>query len=231
MCKTRTMAAMLATVMMAGVAQAGLILEITQNPDPASGLESFTVTAIGTEGEVVATIGNLALVGDVHQVWPLGGTRTAVPEELSGGLWDSAWDQYDTHLLIPESDILTMQATLMETNDGADPAGLNLVGPFGPTSNPTVGLGMLTMDMTNGDAGLALMPDAQQARVDLLQVVIPKGSSENVKINVMLLGSQSLDAGVAFHDIPLLAIPEPGSLAGLLIGTGVFALQRRRRVA
>ena len=214
-------------MVIAGAAKAELMVEITQNPDPAPGLESFTVTAVGV-GEVLLTIGNVEIVGDVHQVWPVNGNQTATPEDLNDGTWKSEWDKFDTHFLIPDTDILTMLATLMETNDNSDPANLNLEGPFGPNTNPMVGLGMLAMDMSNNqDQGIALDTHAQQERVDILQVVTL--ADADVFINVELRGTQTLSG--ADISRPLNDVPEPGTFAAVLLVGGVFASQRRRFAA
>ena len=217
-------------------AQAGIMLERTRNPDPAPGLISWTVSVVG-DGENVSTASQLVITQrEVHQVFAVQTDRSARDVDKTPPLWVDDWNQFDTSIIIPDSDILTVIApNLRESNDGSNLAGLDLPGPF-PGTNPAIGLGEFDMGT---DGALSLLPEAQAERVDLMQVVlsvkrpgdVAGQALSSVDTTPALLSGMFFGSGDSRGGVPLsieLPVPEPAS-AALFMGMGAVAMLRRRR--
>ncbi len=194
--------------------RAELWLETSLNPSPAPGLASYTLTLVG-DGENIVTIAGLEVHGLVHQVWAEQSDYSVFPEDLDSPLWDSQWDIYDTHLLITDDQRLTNFGEIIETSDGSNPAGLDLKGLF-PGTEPIVGLGTFKMSR---DGAIALVPESQTPRVELMQLVVP--ADQCVDVSLVAFGSTSRD-GAPIHFV----CPEP--TAGLILAAGFFMAPRRK---
>ncbi|MCK4850092.1 MAG: PEP-CTERM sorting domain-containing protein [Phycisphaerae bacterium] len=215
---------MLVIGLMAMGAQAAFILSVTDNGSPATGLSSYTVTATATgDDTVVVTFTDVTITGNVHQVWAnvaQGTYMTPTVDDLTGMVWDSDWDQYDTHFLIPEADYIPMYTGdgFVETNDTLDPAGLNLIKM---TYEAQEGEG--TYGMADAGDSAALKPAAQAASKDFMQVVLVHASAPvPVLLYVELVG----DAMIPYQEEIL--IPEPATMLVLLGGALVGLIRRRR---
>lgn len=140
---------------------------------PAPGLQQFTLTGIGTEGERLNGLGGLNITGDVHQVWSSNGLvhipSTSFDDVTTNSNFLADWKQFDTHMLFPGSDILIQIGPPSETNDGSDPFGLGLE-HHNPDQDPLVGLGTYGQ---SEDSATALFPAGASDRLDFLQVVVP----------------------------------------------------------
>ncbi|MCK4849799.1 MAG: PEP-CTERM sorting domain-containing protein [Phycisphaerae bacterium] len=205
--KTKKIAMTMVVVigLMAMGAQATISLSLIDNGSPGTGLSSYTVraTASGADTKVVTFCG-ITISGAVHQVWPnaAAGVETETVDELSGTDWLSAWDPYDTHFLIPSSDLMTIIGDFVETNDDADPTGLAFAGPGG--LDPQEGEG--TFGMSSSTDAVALLPAAQLPSVDFLQVVFVT-ASEALTLSMELLGDDQV-----VYTIEGFVFPEPAIL-------------------
>ena len=203
----------MAIALFAVQAPAAIFLEFTPNPIPAPGLASFLVSVVG-DGENVSTIAELNVTGDVHQIWAAGADRSAIPEDLSTVLWPPQWDLFDTHILVPEDAMLIRLGNLSEKNDGSNPVNLDLEGPFGDQTKPSIGLGGLTI---NSDGAFTLRPEFVLPRLELLQLVILEGGIAHVELKAF---------GSITRDGTALQIWTPEPTAGLLLGLGLLAMPR-----
>ena len=70
--KVLAAAVLVGCVLYTAVAQAAISLSIAKNPDPAPGLESYTVTATELTGAQITVLSDIYLDGPCHQVWPFG---------------------------------------------------------------------------------------------------------------------------------------------------------------
>ena len=207
----------LAVLLCVGSAQAAISFSITQNAAPAPGLDSYTVTVLQDDGiRPIAVMSDLNITG-THNVDANSGPVTQAEDWVDGLLMDATWAKYDTHLLLDDTQIAsTFGSAITETNDGSDPAGLNLfklaaategVGSFG---NP-VGGTQDSLLILNGGFSL-----------DLLQVVVPAGTTALMDIGIVY-GEDSIKE--EFVDVPI--VPEPATMSLLVLG-GVALLRRRR---
>lgn len=166
---------------------AAIMLNVTQNADPAPGLESYTVEVLGTGGTAVSTLSGFELTG-VHQVWNnaiAGADAIQTPNagDTDGTFGNSAWGPADTHILSLADFNGSPGLGTEESNDGSNPAGIDLV-PGNPAFagfTGSAGLGGLRfVDENNSDndlqAGLAFLSPQPQS-VAFLQVVVPAGQS------------------------------------------------------
>ncbi len=64
------------------VSLAALLLEVSQNPNPAPGLMHFTISVVG-DGENVVTVLQVKIDGATHQVWAVQTDRSALPDDLT----------------------------------------------------------------------------------------------------------------------------------------------------
>lgn len=145
----------------------------------------------------VVTIDNVALTGDVHQVWldHFFGSPTVTPDRVvESPVFHGEWTAADTHLLIAPSMVGGgaggSYAGISEANDGSDPMQL---GPKLPLTSagfpPLVGIGELRSDFPT-DAFFLDTP-FQTNRVDVAYVVTP---------NTDPLGQLSLTFGIQGGD-------------------------------
>jgi hypothetical protein len=159
---------------------AAILLELS-NPTPLDcGLTSYIVSALGTEGEIIAGFDRVRLTG-AHQVFRLGGDDTPSIDDVGGFGWNDAWTAYDSHLLIPRADILgQVGAPLAETNDGSTTGMVGLPRELGMVA--TSGRG--TLASRDGTDGFRLLPALQKPRIEFLQVVIAHGHTAFVELAV-----------------------------------------------
>lgn len=208
----------------ASLASAGVVIEVTQLPDPAPGLNAFTVTAVGTEGRTVASIASLSLTGG-HQVWEnaIAGASQSTPKavDLEGTFWNAAWNALDTHFLIdPAVNITSPGFGVTEANDASNPASLSLPGPTPFEAFPGVA-GIGTLNFTGVAPQVTLTP--AQPSIDFLHVVVP--ANQSAVLNVRFVDS-SASAFIDFNDF-VIAVPEPSAMA--LLAVGGLGMFRRRR--
>ena len=219
--KTQVAAAALAFAFAATVC-GGARLQLTANPAPAPGLESYTVTAVSTDSSNLVTFSDIHIDDPVHHVWGYGDDPITTREHhFPSTFLKAEWSAYDTHLLVAEEDILThLHPHLDEGNDGSNPAGLVLeLDPPLTTSVPVIGLGRNGHGQQHQHYGsFALLPHAEARTVDLLQVVLLEGTEALLTLAVV--------AGMDRSQLSLV-IPEPATLSLLALG-GLAAFRRRR---
>lgn len=181
----------LATLCVASLATAGVMVQTVQNADPAPGLESYTVKLIGTDGASVSTVRQFVLT-NVHQVFEnvLGNGDTPRFGDAAGTFGNAAWTPLDTHLLALPPFNNSPGWLPVETNNGTNPAGISLA-----PSNPafaafpgSAGIGELrftdsTNPSNNLEATLAFLAP-QPSTVDFLQVIVQAGQQANLKMFV-----------------------------------------------
>lgn len=220
-----SVAATIIALTLSSVGNAAIIGTVTQNPDPAPGLVSFTIGATGTEGEIVNSFADINVLGPVHNV-----TAFASAPSITVGDWDDvspflgnpAWRIFDTHLLFdltnnPSQIVGLLGNAPTETNDGSNPVGLALVQGGFPA---TVGVGSYG-GQTNADQ-FALTPAAASSHVDFLQVVYVVGQVPTARLVAFDTTGRS-----QLLEIPVTAIPEPSTMA--LAGLSLIGLVLRRR--
>ncbi len=139
-------------------ANAGVMVNVLPQASPGNGIESYLVQLEGTEGAAVSTVRGFTLEG-VHQVWtnPLGVGETPRQGDTNGTFGNAAWEPVDSHLLALPPINTSPGFTILESNDGTNPAGVDLA-----PSNPgfaafpgTAGLGGIRFgDSNNPDNDL-----------------------------------------------------------------------------
>jgi hypothetical protein len=221
--KIRALAALCAVVVLALQANAATLV-VTNNADPAPGLKSFTLHAVGGSGELVNSIAGINIPSGTHNVTPAFGSpsTTRAQWDAPNGAGDTAWKVYDTYLLFNPSDatsVVGFIGSAQETNDNSNPAGLAL-SSFG--QNATVGLG--SYKFASATDQITLTPGAAAADLPFMQVVLKSGT-------------QALFSGTFFNTQgqpstitnQVIGVPEPTTLglAGLSL-LGLVAASRRK---
>jgi len=213
-------------MVLGGVSQAGVILNVTSMGSPAVGLEAFKVTAVGTEGEDVASIASLSLTG-AHQVWEnaIASTKSTLAGDLSAGTFgNAAWEAFDSHLLLDSSlHINSPGFGVDETNDGSDPTGLSPLTPANPAFAAFTGVaGLGDLFFTGVAAQVTLTPF--EASVDLLYVVVEAGQAALLDVTFV---DGSASGFIDFTGVEVGVVPEPASIVLIGLG-GLLACTRRR---
>ena len=205
-----------------GPVQGAITLQITQLPDPAAGLNSYRVTAV-SDGPKVFTFSDLTITGvEVHNVADFTTTESLTIDFWTspGTFTEAAWSIYDTHVLIPDGDLLTsVGPALAEGNDQADPVGLALAPAAFPTFPAKVGMG--TFGHSGPGASFVLLPENAATSVDFLQVVVLDGDVALLTVGIVDENQRKDE----FVDVPI--VPEPATMT--LLALGGAALLRRRR--
>ena len=180
------------------------------------GITSTTGTADTFEGlQIFTDATKTTIATNLHQVKSFTQTSSlTVDNWVEDAFTDTAWAAYDTHLLL--SGITQVpDASLTESNDGTNPAGLSLEKFAGFPA--TVGLG----SFGHGDPTDAFTVLGQFATPkDFLQIVIPEGDSVWLSVNILDAGQKTQFAGTQ--------VPEPATMTALALG-GLALLRRRRK--
>jgi hypothetical protein len=145
--------------------------------------------------------------------------KTIDPGDLvASGLWDTAWNALDTHLLFDTNAHIQSPGTAVdENNDGLDPVGLGpLLPPAFPAFPAQVGLGNLFF--TGGQPIFTILPYVES--LDFLQVVVPSGQA--ALLDMIFIDSSSS----GFLPYTNVEIPEPATLTLLAIG-GLLMVRHR----
>ena len=219
MMKTQVAIAVLVLAFAATV-YGGATLQLTVNAAPAPGLESYTVTAVSTDGSNLVTFSDIHIDDPVHNVWGFGDDPiSTMAGHFPSTFVKAEWAAYDSHLLVPEADILTqLGSALDEGNDGSNPAGLSLeLDPPFAGFLPVIGVG--PYGHGESASSFALLPAAAATSVDLLQVVLAEGTKALLNLAVV---NEQLERSQLSKEIP-----EPATLS--LLALGGLALIRRKR--
>jgi hypothetical protein len=190
---------------------------------PQGGLKSYTLTAVGTAGEVINTFSNpllSALNGlGVHQVWGFPGTSaTPSKTEHAAPFFNADWTPYDTHFKFGATDqVLNLGTPYGETNNGGTTGTLGLTQAFATPTNS--GYGTFT---SAADSTRVILPNLASSSVQFFQVVMR--AQDTARFQAKIEGSGALSN----IDI-VVGIPEPAtfSLLGLAFA-GCLGFIRRR---
>ncbi len=206
----------LAVLLCAGTAHA-VSLSVSTAPCPVAGMTRYVVSASTGTAEVVATVCDLTITGDVHQVWDFDGSPSPQIDSL-GPDRPSDWVDADTCLLIVD-EFFGTHGAWTETNPGTmGGSGLSL---YLGAQSPMTGMG--TFGHTGATAE-AIQPPHQASTADFLQVVIPTGTQVTMDVSI----GYGTPGQVGIEDIFTgIAVPEPAAL-GLLAAGGLAVLHRRR---
>jgi hypothetical protein len=222
----RNTLALVAVLALAASTQAAIIVQQSApTPLAQGGLVSYTLTAVGTAGEVINTFSNPTLAAGsglgVHQVWQFGGGATPTKSQQNLPFFNADWTAYDTAFLFADTDYaLNLGTAFGETNNHATTGNLGLTQAF--ATNADSGYGTFT---SAADSTKVLLPAKSGASIPFMQVVMR--ASDTGILNVRIEGN----GGTALGNIQgyVIGIPEPGSLSLLgLALAGCFAYIRRR---
>ncbi len=206
-----------AVLLLAGMAKGEYMLSLRQESCPVAGMSRYVVTVSSGTTEPVYGVFNLAITGEVHQVWDFDGRASPQIDSLSPSR-PADWFDADTCLLIVD-DSMGDQGWWVETNDGAmGGSGLSL---FMDALSPVTGMGD-GFDGVNSPHE-SLDPAQRSPTVDFMQVVIPTDAV--VYMDVMFDDGSWIGMPPAFYDYP---IPEPATLSLLALG-GAMLVRRRPR--
>ena len=214
----------LALLVCVGSAQAAAQLVLTGMSTPATGLISYTVAAVAPTGEQVTNLSDISVTPlSVHHVWPSFDTDGTpfIGDVAAPPFGNAAWDVYDTHILIPQDDlILELGDPVGETNDGTDPAGLGLSIVVGIEYFATTGLGDFGHIPVTEPSTMVFSPAHS---VDIIQVVAEVGTT------IWLSGGivHTFEGDTARTDCTI-ELPEPATMSLLGFG-GLLLLKRKRR--
>ena len=206
-----------AVMSLASVASADLMLEITKNPDPQVGLESYTLTFKGaTAGDRFSAFDG-AFTGSMSQTWfsYKGWDTTA----WIGDFWlptEAATAAVDSHLLFDPHDAAHVLVASEPAEDFDD---LNIIEQTVDLYDRALGTYMATTATSNMAFAVPVLH--QQTLQPFAQIVIPVG--ETVLLNATVVGNNGQALFLVDHPIP-----EPATLGLLALGA-VGALIRRRR--
>ncbi len=213
----------MAAFLCASIANAGVMVNVVQNDDPAAGVNSFTVQLVGTDGAAVSTVRGFDLQG-VHQVFEnaAGNGDTPRAGDTEGTFGNPAWTPFDTHILSIPAFNSSPGWLPVETNDETNPAGIDLTpgNPAFATFPGTAGIGEMRFTDSNNSANdleatIAFLAP-QPATVDFLQVIVPAG--QFATLNMILE-----DSNVNRVDIVDLMIGTDGGGGGDPIAVGTPA--------
>jgi hypothetical protein len=184
-----TFFALLTVLAAAASSQAAIMITGNNSPTPLAqgGLVSYTLTAVGTAGEMINTFSNPVINGvdgglgihNVAQAFTMGGTPTRA--EHTPGLWNAEWAPYDTYFLFggPSDLALDLGAPFSETNDGSTSGMLGLnPAPAAPRS----GYGTLN---SAPNSTKVLVPARASSNVSFMQVVMRAQDAANLSIHVV----------------------------------------------
>ena len=158
----------------------------------------------------IATIDNVAISGDVHQVWaePFA-MPTATPDEIvESPLFHGNWAVADTHLLIEPSMVGGGAGGnyygISEFNDGSDPSQIASELPLSTAGfSPLVGMGELRS--SHPTDAFFLSPVFQTGHVDIAYIVTPFADPLGaVRFTMGVQGGDELNLPIGpidFHDV------------------------------
>lgn len=208
--------------------QAAVFLHSTQIVCPHPGLASFTISAVGTQGEIINRIAGLD-VSRAHHVTPAFGqpTATAAQWESPNGAGDPAWKIYDTYVLLNPSDPLEVVGFIgsaQERNDGSNPANLSL-SHLG--FDATVGMG--TLRFGSSSDSITVTPAAASSNLAFLQLLLTEGRSSFLNVTVFDTTGKPYQVQDYPLGFPDRCVPEPASAVIASIGLiGVLGFSRYR---
>jgi len=139
------------------------------------GLTAFEVVANSQAPQQTVNTVQFAATGDVHQVWAGSGQPTVLPSDRSGAGWDTDWNDLDSGLIFEPN--LRTGPGLTESNDGSNPAMLDVSDGGGGAPSPVLGQGELT---TGGDAVGVVGPKASPS-LAFVRLVLPAGGEVTVQ--------------------------------------------------
>jgi hypothetical protein len=213
-----TFFAVLTVLAAAASSQAAIMLQAS-DPTPLAqgGLVSYTIRAMGTNGEMINTFTNPVItpvagdkgVHNVAQAFTMAGTPTRA--EHAPGLWNAEWAPYDTHFLFGATDSLSLGPNYEETNDGST------TGMLGLASTPAVprsGFGNYNSQATSSKAittaannvpFMQVIMEANDAAMLSLRVVGDGGGSigDFTGANAFMIGGGAGDPAPMIADINL----------------------------
>ena len=169
--------------------------------------------------EKIVTLENLAILGNVVQVWP--GEPTQPQPPIPSDRFHRDWIPFDSHLLIDRETVFPIVPVslefggfdeIAESND-ASLASLEL-----PSSSdgrrPIVGLGSIKMRSPR-DA-FFFFSEYQGHELTVARIVTPR-SNPNVRLTLGVLGEGCIVCDTTFFDAPIKFVPEPKQGLTLLL--------------
>ena len=220
------MRALFATVVvmaLVSAVSADMVVDVSQNPDPQVGLESYTVRFVGsTAGDRFSAFDG-RFEGPMSQTWyAFKGWMTTVWVGDFALPTEAASAAVDSHMLIDPHDAAHVLVA-SEPNEDLDTTGwVPGVTPTPDVNGYQRGLGTYMSTTATSNMAFAIPGAYQTINQVLAQIVIPAG--ETVYLNCTAVGYNG--QGLVLVDYP---IPEPASMALLALGAAGVILRRRRR--
>jgi hypothetical protein len=220
--------AVLAASCLTTPAPAAIVLTCSCRPLEQGNLNQYTISAVGTSGEIISAFSNLEIVpiadsAGVHNVWQaLTNGQTPTKQEHTPLLFNTDWAAYDTYFLFDNNLTLSLGPNFFETNDGTTTGMLDLSPAFGV--KPRSGFGEYSSTPISSKV---LSDRVASSNVRFMQVVMKQGHGALINVNVHANGGSPQVVNPPMLLPCVVAEPATMTLFGLAM-MGLVRLTRRR---